>query len=210
LHQNQCALIIDISNELPKPPKLAATIAHEMFHLYEYGYTMFKVGWLTEGMSVWAESLVRPQTAKVFSLPSLPQNDIEIQEEIFKQNYTASRFFNRLAQLYPSQNELPKNLLEKTYSDGTPVIKSQQLIGSTLMISILEKLGETDKKISLTNQWEPFAWPERDQRSDRYNSLILDTIKQCIPRINTQQPNEVSYFKNAGNQPNIQKKKITP
>lgn len=55
-HDNKpCVLLISLSNNLATSN---LTPAHELFHLYQYGYTVFKNSWYLEGMARWAENLL--------------------------------------------------------------------------------------------------------------------------------------------------------
>jgi len=42
-------------------PTNNSTPAHELFHLYQYGYALFKQRWYLEGMAKWMETVFKPE-----------------------------------------------------------------------------------------------------------------------------------------------------
>ncbi|HZJ95618.1 MAG TPA: hypothetical protein VFD11_08715 [Thiopseudomonas sp.] len=68
------------------------TPAYELFHLYQYSNSMFKVGWYLEGMARWVEqAFVRPSANSVDSRP------VSSCSEVYLENYSASRYWQGLA-----------------------------------------------------------------------------------------------------------------
>ena len=82
-------LVMDISNELPAKN---ATPAHELFHLYQYGYTFFKNRWYIEGTARWAERLGKGAGGQA---DALPRSSTEIRT-MFGQTYKTAAFWRRL------------------------------------------------------------------------------------------------------------------
>ena len=81
---------IDLDAKLP-PRNLSP--AHELFHVFQNGYSQFKNAWYYEGMARWSEDLLREGLAAAGTLPA---NTIEL-EDLLKLSYDASRFWQALA-----------------------------------------------------------------------------------------------------------------
>lgn len=63
----ECSLILNLSRRLGSGTR---TPAHELFHLYQYGYSLFKRPWYLEGMARWSESLLWPMPARRLPMPA--------------------------------------------------------------------------------------------------------------------------------------------
>ncbi|MET0534054.1 MAG: hypothetical protein ABW171_07500 [Steroidobacter sp.] len=86
-------LVMDISNAL-SPGNL--TPRHELFHLYQNGYTFFKNRWFTEGTARWAEQ-------GVFKAGPLPTSSAEVQS-LFQKTYDTAPFWSALGSRVDSPN----------------------------------------------------------------------------------------------------------
>jgi hypothetical protein len=179
--QGHCALRIDLlnshSNQNVSP-------AHELFHQYQYGYTMFKARWLLEGTARWAEYALRAGVASERSLPAtLP----ELQAQVFAESYAASAMWNRLASLLDPEGrlELPPDLARIAYVDGSPVVHDNQLRGAAFMKALFEALGPLDRQVSARNGWAAFDWKEEDQRSPVHDAEIFREVLQVVRALST-------------------------
>jgi hypothetical protein len=83
------ALTIALSNRW-KPNGI--TPAHELFHLYQYGYTFFKTSWYLEGMARVSEDFFRITPNKP---PPLPDSALAVADET-RRSYGASGLWSRL------------------------------------------------------------------------------------------------------------------
>lgn len=83
-------LSLDISNELADDNR---TPAHELFHLYQDGYTFFKNRWYTEGTARWVESLFGRNEELRGPLPS----SLAEVTALFGKAYEAHRFWSAVA-----------------------------------------------------------------------------------------------------------------
>ena len=83
-------LTIDLSTKL-SPRNLSP--AHELFHVFQNGYTLFKAPWYYEGTARWSEDLLRAGAGEAGPLPA---TRAEL-EDLFKLSYDASRFWQALA-----------------------------------------------------------------------------------------------------------------
>lgn len=85
------ALTIALSNRWQPGNK---TPAHELFHAYQYGYTLFKTAWFLEGMARSSESLLPVAPSKQILLPQ----GVEELGEVVRRSYGAASLWNRIAE----------------------------------------------------------------------------------------------------------------
>lgn len=100
-------LAIDISNNVPGNN---ATAAHEVFHLYQNGYTFFKNRWYTEGTARWVERFGKASSGQPGRLPA----SLTEVSELFPRTYETVSFWRRLVdQLDPGGRHFIKAFLEE-------------------------------------------------------------------------------------------------
>ena len=172
-------LTIDIANTLPVGN---LTPAHELFHLFQYGYTLFKTGWFLEGTARWIESALGAGAG----IPGeLPRSQAELRE-LFRLRYRAVGFWIAFAQRFNHQDTLaiPPGLESLTYV-GTEqrVIKDRQFYGASIIRPLLEELDAMDDRVSREFQRDSLHWSETDQRSADNSPYIWTAILQLIDRL---------------------------
>lgn len=174
--KGHCALRIDLLNSHSNQN---VTPVHELFHQYQYGYTMFKARWFLEGTARWAEYALRPGIGPERPLPGTLQ---ALQAQVFAQTYEASAMWNRVAALLEPDGrlKLPADLARSTYVDGSPVIHDDLLRGATFMKALLEALGPLDRQVSARNGWPAFGWKEEDQRSPAHDAELFRGVLQVV------------------------------
>ncbi|WPH17328.1 hypothetical protein [Variovorax paradoxus] len=171
-----CATRIDLLNSHSNQN---VTPLHELFHQYQYGYTMFKPRWLLEGTARWAEYALRsgepPQQSLPATLPAL-------QAQVFSQTYATSTLWNRLADILDPKGrlELPADLAQTRYVDGSLVIHGDQLHGTAFVKALFEALGPLDHDVAARNGWRVFGWKEGDQRSSMHDGEIFQRVIQVV------------------------------
>ncbi|MFW1737133.1 peptidase MA family protein [Acinetobacter sp. ULE_I001] len=187
LKQNACALVILISNNIPNLTTNSSTVAHELFHLYSYGYTMFKQPWLTESLAAWSEGLIRKGKVGAYGERSLPKNPENFDKFILNRTYKTSQLWSRLTTLIDISNgqlDLPPMLLQTKYTDGQFVFHDQFLKGTLFMRTFLENLGNSDRRISNLNNWKLYRWKESQQRSSHFDPQVLETLLETLEKSN--------------------------
>lgn len=83
-------LVMDIANDL-SPNN--ATPEHELFHLFQNGYTFFKNRWFTEGMARWVERIDNQGVKTTAPLPNSP-SDVQA---LFSKTYETAPFWSSVA-----------------------------------------------------------------------------------------------------------------
>lgn len=165
------ALIMDISRRI-RGDNL--TPAHELFHLFQYGYTMFKNGWYTEGTARWSEEAFRGETYKAGVVPS----GREQVEALFKETYGAIGFWKRVCRdVDPGGAEVPGSVRAARYpGSGGAIVTAERVRGAAFIRAMLEGLDALDDGVSRENGWEPHRWREEDQVNPVNNERIWSAV----------------------------------
>ena len=176
-------------------------IPHELFHLYQYGYTMFRASWFLEGMAKWAEWVTLAENERnreMWSTP-LPSSQKELNERVFfnPNPYDVRHFWNRLAELAKSQDApmiVPEELRSRRFADGTPVIRDQVWRGHSLMLKILQELDEDDDKVTREKNRQPNQWTNEDQRSAANNPILMRAVQRAVGSFRISTPEVVRFL----------------
>lgn len=172
------------------------TPAHELFHVYQNSYFMFKNKWLTEGTAQWSESLLSDGKAKKVS-SRLPQTRAEL-EEIMALSYEASVMWNRLFQLIDehSSYQIPSDLQNMTYTNNEFIIKNNHAYGTTFIKTLFESLQELSHQAAHDKGRSRYNWQESDQKNPANNlyiwSAIQNAVNTAVPK--THQSEELKRF----------------
>lgn len=195
----RCTLRIDLSSRLGNQN---VTPAHELFHLHQYAYSMFKARWFLEGTARWAEYALRAGTGPG---QSLPQTKDAIEARLFFQTYQAELLWNRLAGITDPVGRLPlsQDLTQAEYLDGSIVIHDDALHGVGFMKALLEALDSQSAEIATRKGWNRYNWAEADQTSPEQNQEILQAVIRAFSRSiegQSAQTPEIETFLNAGSE----------
>ncbi|MFK5921991.1 MAG: hypothetical protein QM496_07415 [Verrucomicrobiota bacterium] len=157
------------------------TPAHELFHLFQSSYTMFKNSWFTEGTARWTEFAFREGSGRPKDLP-LTKSE---QEKLFAMKYDAEGFWSGLAQAAFPQKPInvPAELLRRTYvGSKDPVIRDTKFHGALLILPLLQALDKTDDRVTAKLKLKPFGWSETQQRSADNNPYIWSAIVDIVAK----------------------------
>lgn len=170
------------------------TPAHELFHLYQNAYMMFKQGWMYEGLARWSESLLRGDVSKGQPLPA----NVEALEMIMQESYGAASFWQRLFYLLDPQGDIsiPVALQHKRYYDGGIVVAATELYGREFLRLLFSSLNEVGEVLAQQEQWSLYGWPEAEQRNLRHNEIILSAVHHAVSAYLpiADQPDELRNF----------------
>lgn len=173
-----CHLSMLVSNQIYANRN--GTPAHELFHLYQNSYMMFKQAWLTEGLARWSESLLATGVG-VGADERLPQNREEL-ESVMAQSYQASKMWIRLFRVLDEQPgfSLAEDIAKKTYTDNTLIVKDKLAYGTAFIRPLFEALALQSAAVSRRQGWQEYGWAEREQKSPAYNRDIWLALKRAI------------------------------
>ncbi|ARI07856.1 MULTISPECIES: hypothetical protein [Klebsiella] len=158
-------------------PARNVTPAHELFHLYQYGYAVFKQRWYLEGMARWMENAFRAPEKRVSPLAE-PSGC----ESNFSRGYGAANFWAGYAQQYFAPTKLPEKALTYRYADGSPVFKTLVLPGGAMLAPFFQQLALTSEGISRAMKRANDRWSEQQQRDGQFNSLICQALANAAQR----------------------------
>jgi hypothetical protein len=131
------------------------TVEHELFHLYQNGYTYFKNRWYTEGTARWSELVIKGRIGKGSKLPT---TRVE-KKELFKKSYDAKSFWNELIILTDKEN-----------------------LGKNFIKYLLEELDNVDDIAARSRGINSKGWKESEQRSTKNNFYIWQAINRVNKR----------------------------
>lgn len=164
---SDCSLTISLTNSLRFDRN--ASPAHELFHLFQYGYSMFKRGWYLEGMARWIES--------AFVGPTTPAPPPPSCGSVTGSTYAAAGFWRALAQQAGGSLRYSPAFRMRTYIDGRPVIAVAEFPGGLAVRVMLEALGRAGDAAEQRDRLPRFAVPEAVQKSARYDSDICQAVE---------------------------------
>lgn len=169
-NQRRCNLRIDLSNQLVRR---TFTPVHELFHLYQYGYTQFKVRWYLEGMARWSESAIARRHAPRSAIPDSP----DALNALMDSSYEAADFWHRLGEMVDQKQNmaLPAEIENRTYVDGHPVFQDFVFRGNTLIRSTLLKLQAKEKSVAKRLGWSQNALREDQKFSPTLNLEVMES-----------------------------------
>ncbi|WPO68333.1 hypothetical protein SDC64_05230 [Acinetobacter haemolyticus] len=185
------ALLIKINNNLNNfPGNYWTVVSHEIFHLYQYGYSYFKASWYLEGMANWAERLLRNDDIEVKATLNLPNSKKSLHESVYNLPYNL--FWYRLAKLSPNDNNktLPSTLMKMTYVNGDLVFKDNQIIGYHFIISFLENLQKSSNLYFIYNSF-PTEYQQKDVKT---YPIIIGAVKKTMLELEFKKTEEVKKF----------------
>lgn len=164
------ALSISVSTRW-RPGNL--TPEHELFHVYQYGYTFFKNAWYLEGM---ARAMQGAFEDKPYRTEPLPQTEEQLQA-LMSRSYTAAPFWNRLMMLCDSScaahvsKALPAN-------EFRPL--AGPMCGASLIKTVLEKFREQDQVAAQLRRLNAKDWPETEQNAPANNPWLLAGLSAAV------------------------------
>jgi hypothetical protein len=149
--------------------------AHELFHLYQWGASMFKQRWFMEGTARWSEHVLLAAPAPEKPLPA---DEAALKQNFLSQVYAAGPIWNRLAALLDPAGRLnlPPNLQALTYLDGQKVVRDDELHGAAFMKALFAEMGKSSLAIAQREGWKAYNWREADQRNPAFDKDILHAV----------------------------------
>jgi hypothetical protein len=198
-----CTLRIDLSANLELSGKFTTNwfvASHEMFHLFQYGQTLFKRSWINEPLAKWAEYSLRtaafyPLGTPVYTLPGTLSDWRTVVAA--PTSIAANRFWSRLIDLTESTNDVlrvPAYLLSEKYTDGESVIKDATFRGAALISAYYQTLDAEDDILSNVNGWSAYDWPEADQTSASHDGRLLTVLQRVIKATGVANPELDSFL----------------
>lgn len=198
IKEGKCSLTLHIRNNLEGfPGNYWTTGTHEIFHLYQYGYNQFKGGWYLEGMTNLMERLLRQGTQGGNGLTQLPSTQAQLESDVYDVPY--NQLWHRLAVLSDNTNgqlNLPSELLNRKYIDGSKVFKDERLKGHLFIKKILENMEKKTDQLSVVNGWDKYNWAEVNQTISENRSYIIKVVQETMYDLDMDKTQEEKNFLN--------------
>lgn len=176
--EQPCVLLIGLSNELTTGN---LTPAHELFHLYQYGYSVFKNRWYLEGVARWSEGLLGERSYVAAELPTTPKQQASLLSESYDTISFWMGFLNTLSPSTLGERNYSEELLAQRYVGGEHVIHdSASTHGAAAMINVLESFDKLDRQISQELDRKPKSWSNDERSNTENNAPMLNTVFRLI------------------------------
>ena len=192
---NERALHIRIANSVN--PHKNPTMAHEYFHLIQYGATYFRNGWFLEGMARWAEDSVR----KISKYPDgvdvpVKLNSKAAENKIFEGKYNvAGELWYPLAVNMKDKATIPSDIMNKyKYVDGSPVFHDNIIYGPNVMIKVLQVM-KSKEGIAAEQFGGVQKWRKDGQRDSQNNTIMMDCVREVYNSKLTDKLKDVYHFR---------------
>jgi len=194
---NKCALLIKVRNNLEKfPGNYWTTVTHEIFHLYQYGYSQFKGGWYLEGMTRQMERVLKEDKVERKN-SSLPSTYSELDKGVYLVSY--NKLWSRLATLSDDLNNdinWSAELKSRKYIDNSIVLKDNKLRGYKFIKRVLENMKTISNNVSLKKGIDKNNWNEEGQNDPNNKVYIMKAIQMSMNQFNINRTKEeVSFLK---------------
>ncbi len=175
-----CSIVLIVSTNLDGFPGTWTIVSHELFHLYSYGYAQFKNAWYSESIANWAERSLRVDNSSgTQRLGPLPQNQNELQQQVFKVNYTT--IWRRLFYINDTDVlKIPDEMLKRRYVGGSKVFLDHEWRGTKFVLRFMQNLEKESDKISKQRQWPQYYWKEKDQHLIEWDPIIFGLIQKQL------------------------------
>ena len=156
-------------------PARNITPAHEFFHLYQYGYAVFKQKWYLEGMARWMENSFKAPEKNTWRLSPLPHCDSN-----FTRGYNAANYWASFAQAHFADVAIPAAAQRFRYSDGSPVLIAQEVKGGAMLAPFFNQLAQGSAAQSRQLNQANIRWSEAQQRSPQFNEAICQALAAAV------------------------------
>jgi len=161
-----CGLRIMISNKLD--PTRKQTPAHELFHLYQYGYSIFKQQWYIEGMARFMETTFKDDE----------NTRVEINAPFmcypwYSQSYKAAIFWQSIAHHY---NDIRVTVPQIYYSNKEPVFKKKVFTGGGMVMALLNGLKVKSQEMAIDDNRPIRNWTSVQRRRPQDNDTICRVV----------------------------------
>lgn len=163
------------------------TAARELFHLIQYGVTVFKNKWFTEGTALWAEYGLRKEAPdeSVPKLTNWPLSDEQAAALFTMNDQAAKNFWTPLAAKMNNKGVIPftpalYKIMPLLYADGKSVFRSMRFPGWMFIRDVLLELGRMDDIARQELGYE--EWTKENQSSPQNNKYILEGINTVVTR----------------------------
>lgn len=201
IREEKCALNIAFNNTRASLHAYIRgyLVPHEIFHHYQYAYTMFRIGWFLEGMASWSEwSIVKDglPTNERWNTP-LPATYAELNSLIFSGDGSLDgrKLWGRLAYLTHPEGKfvIPSSVVNAKFSDNALIVRDDVWRGFTVIQAVLQALEAEADVASLELGLVRYQWPLAVQRDVAHNHRMVRAIQRVALQLGAENP-EIAAF----------------
>lgn len=170
-----CGLRVYVSNQLD--PSRNLTPAHELFHLYQYGYAMFKRPWYLEGMARLMETaFAGPGRLQRYQQASMGSASCET---VTAETYSAVRFWWE-QQDAEAAIEIPISLSGLRYSNGMPVFTNDSFHHGNMVKQVLKEMKALSRSAAESLGLPDYRWPAHLQNSKDFDASMCQAVGRVL------------------------------
>ncbi len=185
------ALTINIKNTIDVTN---LTPAHELFHEFQYGYTLFKNKWYLEGMARFSEYLFKSGVPPTTKFPS----NVKERRRLLKQSYGAYRFWQTMFASIQDRRDfkVPEKIKQRKYiTVNKRIFKGGSFNAVHAFKLFLEEYDRVDDEASRKARLNPIIWGDGIQKAKRNNRYLWPATLGVYKRLSNKLVSN-SHYKN--------------
>ena len=166
------SLMIDISSDFDLTYGVPS---HELFHLFQYGYTQFFSPWFVEGTAVWAQNHFG---GVEYSEWKVPKN----KQQLLSQKYESSRFWSELCKRVDKYGVIiPKKLTKYNYiGSNTKIVPNKTVKCARFMRKFLTELKKIEVSVTKEKDLVPYSWTSEAIYSPDNEQYIWQALRNSM------------------------------
>ncbi len=170
--QTAKTLMIDLSSDYDLTYGVPA---HELFHLFQYGYTQFASAWFSEGTAVWAQNHFGGVTPTQWKVPKSKQ-------QLFTQKYDSALFWDEMCKRVDHDGVIvPANLTKHRYiGRNYYIIPNHVAHCMHFMRNFLTQLSVVEARVTKERDLLPHNWPRTVRDSPNNESYIWEALRSVV------------------------------
>ncbi len=178
---------IDVTNLTP---------AHELFHEFQYGYTLFKNSWYLEGMARFSQYLFKSEVPPTTNFPSTKKE----RDRLLQQSYDACSFWQMMFASIQDRREfkVPEKIKQRKYITVNKRIFEGGSFNAVHAFKLfLEEYDKVDDEVSRKARLNPIIWDDRIQKAKRNNIYLWPATLRVYRKLSNKLVSN-SYYKKSG------------
>jgi len=169
---NGNSLMIDISSDFDLTHGVPA---HELFHLFQYGYTQLHSPWFVEGTAVWAQNHFG---GVEYSEWKVPKN----KQQLLSQKYESSKFWSEVCNRVDKYGiTVPSRFTKHTYiGNDIKIVPEQNAKCIRFMKKFLSELKRIEKTVTKAKDLVPYSWTSEARYSPDNEKYIWQALRNSM------------------------------
>ncbi|MHC4386113.1 MAG: hypothetical protein ACYSUG_03890, partial [Planctomycetota bacterium] len=185
------ALTINIKNTIDVTN---LTPAHELFHEFQYGYTLFKNSWYLEGMARFSQYLFKSEVPPTTNFPSSKEE----RNRLLEQSYDAYSFWQMMFASIQDRREfqVPEEIKQRRYiTVNKRIFEGGSFHAVHAFKLFLEEYDRVDDEVSRIAKINPIVWDDSVQKAKRNNKYLWPATLRVYKKLSNKSGLN-SHYKN--------------